>query len=550
MHSSMDKQLCWVRRARQIALALGCWFTFAIVSGAAAVITNATAVNVTPASFSVFWRAPSSSAPSIEVFADASGTTSLAGKVGIEAFPLQTGNPQAAAGYERRLSQAALRSKTQGYSLMMMRVTGCSPSTTYYFRVKSLLPSGGSEQFPAGRSLLAVTTPGENSFVVNYQQLIIDVADLNTEGRVCLLSHTNAAYPLAAIVGDGVGPSQVFFDVNNLFDEAGGGNFAGLGAQEFSVDVLGPNGTDLSQNFIVNFSASFAVAQATLASLGSEFFAASIGSTIVLFGENGAVTIEGNSGIGLSTINLTLEIPPGHLTNLTLTGLAPELNPLGSSVTHQGGSTWLVQLAAQAGQSFSGNKAMAQLAFVAGTNRTSAFVPLKVVGVTAIKPSATAVGQVVSDSGRVVVVGDEPLVEAERSSNGSRRLTLYGRPSYAYAVEYAEAIAGGDWNLWKRVPMTALSTTFQAPEAAGPNVFYRAYEFQADPPLLEANLAPGGARSLLLYGKRGASYSLEYKGDLASRGVWQPLGTIALTNSFSSLAAPTNGANVFYRAAQ
>ena len=159
--------------------------------------------------------------------------------------------------------------------------------------------------------------------MVNYQQLIIEVGDLNTEGRVVMLTHTNAAYALAAVIGDGVGTNQVLFGVMNLFAQAGGGNFTALGAQDFAVDVLGPNQSDLSQRFSVNFTASFAVAQTTLASLGNEFFAAAIGSTIVLFGQNGAVAINGNSSAGLATVNLSLDIPSGHLTNLALQALAP-----------------------------------------------------------------------------------------------------------------------------------------------------------------------------------------------------------------------------------
>src|SRR6185436_3873122 len=112
--------------------------------------------------------------------------------------------------------------------------------------------------------------------------------------------HTNAVYPLAAIVGDGVDATQVSFDPNNLFLQAGGGNFASLGLQDFAVNVLGPNQSDIAQHFTLNFTASFAVAQATVASLGSEFFAASVGSTIVLYGQNGSVTIDGNTSAGLS----------------------------------------------------------------------------------------------------------------------------------------------------------------------------------------------------------------------------------------------------------
>ena len=71
------------------------------------VITNVTVVNVTPTSFSVVWRATNST-PSIAVFADAGGVTNLAGQVGIEAFPLSTGNPELAEGYPRRVDTATL----------------------------------------------------------------------------------------------------------------------------------------------------------------------------------------------------------------------------------------------------------------------------------------------------------------------------------------------------------------------------------------------------------------------------------------------------------
>src|SRR5436190_1458167 len=81
----------------------------------------------------------------------------------------------------------------------------------YCYRVTSTAVSGGTGVFPTSSPLPAVTTPRENTFVVNYQQLIIEVGDLNTEGRVVMLTHTNAAYALAAVIGDGVGTNQVLF---------------------------------------------------------------------------------------------------------------------------------------------------------------------------------------------------------------------------------------------------------------------------------------------------------------------------------------------------
>jgi hypothetical protein len=531
-----------------LLLALCSWLPS--ISGLAAVITNVTAVNVTPSSFSIFWRAPADTTPSIAVFADAAGTISLAGQVGIEAFPLHTGNPDLASRYERRLGRTALQQKTKSHSLMLMRVTGCRPETTYYYRVTSTASAGSSESFPASGPLPAVTTPRANTFVADFQQLIVNVTDLNPEGRVVMLTHTNAVYPLAAIVGDGVGANQVSFDPNNLFLQAGGGNLAALGSQDFAVNVLGPNQSDTSQHFTLNFTASFAVAQATVASLGSEFFAASVGSTIVLYGQNGFVTIDGNTSAGLSAINLSFDIPPGHLTNLALQALSPELDAGASTVTSQGGSSWVIHLAAQSGQSFTGNKALGQLAFKAGPNTSSAFVPLKITAITATKPNAATVSQLVAKSGRAVVIGAEPLVEASRAADGSRTVTLYGRSNASYALEYASSVSNPNaWKLWMRVPMTALSLTLPPNQAADPAVFYRAYEFQADPPILEAHLAADGARSLMIFGKPGTSYSLEYKTSVSSGGTWQSLPRVPLSDSFTTVpAAAVGGPNIFYRA--
>lgn len=550
MRANITEQRCRSGQLPGVVLVLCSWLAWTALPAAAGTITNVTVVNVTPSSFSVFWRAAADTTPSIAVFADAGGLTNLVGLVGIEAFPLHTGNPDLAAGYERRLARAALRQKTHSYGLMMMRVTGCRPNTAYYYRLTSTPALGSPEVYPASGPLPAATTPRENTFVANYQQLIIDVADLTTAGRVVLLTHTNAAYPLAAVIGDGVGTNQVFFDANDLFDLAGGGNFTPLGVQDFVADVLGPNQSDLAQHFALSFTASFAVAQATLAAVGTEFFAATLGSTIVLFGQTGAVVINGNSSVGLATINISLDIPPGHLTNFTLQALAPELNPTASTVTPQGGSSWLLHFAAQTGESFSGNKPLGQLAFTAGPDPSSAFVPLRVTGLTATRPDASPVAQVVSESGRVVVVGAQPLLEALRSEDGSRTLMLYGRPNAAYAIEYANALSGpNSWRFWVRVPMTGLSATLRPTQPVEPAIFYRAYEFQADPPVLEAQLAADGTRTLLLYGKPGASYAVEYKTDLSSPGGWRSWARVPLMDSFTTLRAAQPGAPIiFYRA--
>ena len=165
----------------------------------AALITNVTPVNVTPTSFSILCR--SSQAIAINVFGDASATSNLTTQLGVESCPVHTGNPALPAGYQRRQSQLLLRQKAQTFGLVLIRVTGCQPGTTYYYQ----LSNAPDSVYPASGPLPSVATEQENTFVIDDQHLILDIPGLDNSGRIVTLTHTNAAHPLAAVIGDGVG---------------------------------------------------------------------------------------------------------------------------------------------------------------------------------------------------------------------------------------------------------------------------------------------------------------------------------------------------------
>ena len=200
----------------------------AVQVAGAAVITNVLPVNVTPTSFSILWRAYGAT-PSIAVYADAAGVTNLSGQLGIEAFPLRTGNPDLGTGYERRHDQMALQRKTKSLGYVVMRVTGCRPETTYHYRLSSLQAGATPAIYPDSGPLPSVTTEVENTFVVDDQLLVLDVPGFDSYGRVVTLSNAAAAYCLAAVVGDGAGTNQVFFNASDLFLLGGGGNLGAPG---------------------------------------------------------------------------------------------------------------------------------------------------------------------------------------------------------------------------------------------------------------------------------------------------------------------------------
>src|SRR6266849_2845117 len=64
-------------------------------SAFALLITNVSTVNVTPTSFSVVWATAPTLTPLISVYADPGGVTNLAGQLGVEYYPLHTGDPAA-----------------------------------------------------------------------------------------------------------------------------------------------------------------------------------------------------------------------------------------------------------------------------------------------------------------------------------------------------------------------------------------------------------------------------------------------------------------------
>jgi hypothetical protein len=530
---------------RWMVILCACWLC---QSARADVLTNYTIVNVTPTSFSVIWRATNAT-PSIAVYAAAGGLTNLAGQVGVEAFPVRTGNPDLAAGYQRRINSAQLRVETLGFGLMMMRVSDCHPDTTYYFRLISTPTNGTPDVNPVSGPLPNVTTAVENTFVANDQAIILNVPDPGSEGEIVLLTHTNAAYPLAAVVGDGVGTNQVFFNVNDLLAAGSTGNFTPLGDQYFGMDILGPNNADLSQTYTLTFTADFATAMTALVSVDTDFVALNVGSAVLRAGQSGTLPIVGEANKNVASIDLKLQVPAGRLTNIVLQSFAPQLDPVATTITGQDGSAWHLHFAALSGQTIpAGTNALVDLSFIAVSNQPSAFVPLQATEVDGTKPDASPIIHTFAQSGRVVVIANQPLLEAGFSPNSSRQLTLYGKAWTSYAIESSTNLANP--NNWKQVryfAQTNMVTTLNGLGAPGSAAFYRALEFTPDPPVLDGLPDNSGTRTLLSYGRPGSQYTLLAKTNLSNVVPWTPASTYTLTNSFQYLTPSGSNAVIFYR---
>jgi hypothetical protein len=210
------------------------------------------------------------------------------------------------------------------------------------------------------------------------------------------------------------------------------------------------------------------------------------------------------------------------------------------------GTTYTLSFRALPGGFISGQGTAVLLSFVP-TNHTSGFVPVRPATIVAHKADTSVLPALVATSGRMVLVGNEPLIEATIDSSG-RKLTLYGKPWSSYEVQRKGSVDAGAWELVSRVPMTTLVHAMPGLNKNDRTEFYRALEFIADPPLLELTTAAPGLGNLRLFGQAGVTYNVQYTTNISGVIQWNPLLNYTLTNSFGNIAGlQTTTSNRFYR---
>jgi hypothetical protein len=520
------------------ALALG--FTASLH---AVPVTNVTVANVTPSSFSVVWSMEGT--PAFEVFANSNATSNLAGIIGIEFDPVHTGNSGLTDEGERRVHRAALRNRARTLGLGHVRVSRLQPDTTYYFRITQRA-GNSTNVFPVA-GLASVKTAVATTFVPEAQQLIIEVPGLDNDGRLMTLSHTNAAFALAAVVGDGAGTNQVIFNTADLIALGGQTNFNPNGSLTFTADLRGPNDSHNYQQFNLVFDGAFGIAESTYTSLGLEFAALSVGSTIMRAGNTGAVTLTFNASVPVRQLTAQLQLPTDRLASLALSNFPAAI--ANATITSNSPTTATLQVNLQAGQTLQGALSLGQLWFRAVSNQTSAFLPVRIANPVLTKLDNSSVSNVLSQAGRIVMIGEQPLMESIAEAGGSRRLTIYGKPWSGYALEYNSDLRNTNgWRVHSRHPFTNMFVTVSGVGTSSGNVFYRAAELRNDPPALEAFAGANGSRRFVVYGQAGGAYTLQTASNLSGVVTWTPVLNYTLTNGFAYLNnVGTNTAASFFR---
>jgi hypothetical protein len=486
----------------------------------------------------------------LSVYADGVGTSNLIGQVGIEFYPLNTGDPELLAGYERRQNWASLRDGTRRYGMRFVRVTGCLPGTTYYYRLHAFPPNGPEEVWPKTGPLPAVRTTRDISFAATTKQLLLTIAGGDVPGCIGTLRSPTAAYPLAAVAGDGAGPNQFYFNLNELLSADGTANSLSPGEQTFQIELLGPVVQEPIQVVQLNIPAGFVMAQADELRITGlmDYLRLALGSTNLLAGAVSAVPIELVVRVrGLTNVNFTVELEQGRLTSLGIASLVPEIGA--ATIQAAGSNRFAFGLQAAAGQVLTGVRQVAQINFKAVEQEHSAIVSLRLQALEALNADGIIVTNLADKNGRVFVIAAEPILEAQNTTANDRALVLFGRPWTGYAIEYATNLAPG--SIWTRLLRVPLSATFQVLEqidTGHATVFYRAYQLPPSPPSLEIKMSDARLPYLILFGASGKSYQLQTAPALLAQTIWTPAEKVILTHSFQVLNPITNTVPArFYR---
>ena len=458
----------WLRLAAALLLLAAC-----ASSALALTISEVKVVNVTPSGFSVIWLTSEPAQPGLTVYSDAAGNASLTGQVGIEVFPLNTGRLSAANAYEQRLASASMNDKTKGLNMNMVRVTGCLPGRTYYFRARATAAGGASVAFPPSSPLPPATLPAANSFVAQAKQLIVNLPAGTTEGALVTLSTADASHPLAAVAGDGVAPNQVFFNLSEFFASDGRGNLAVTGDRVFTLNILGTPPPDNSASYTLHFESGFLVAEADIRGFAREdLIAVSLGTTALTRNQAGSVPIGLVSGARFYQIEFRIRTAADQLANLTVESARPDVFVV--DVTHVAPGNLVVTLSANDGFTISAAPEIARLRFHSTPGTHSAIAPLALSSLQSVDSSFGSPTNRLLLDGKVFIIGAEPILDATLAETGQRQVTLYGLPGVTYVAESTTDLNSPIvWRNPVQITLEGLSRLLEGVPADG-NAFFRA----------------------------------------------------------------------------
>ncbi len=230
---------------------------------AAAELAGVEIVNVTPSEFTVIWEGPPAGSPEVHLYQDEAATVPVEGPLGREPFPVLTGDPDAPDAYEARADRRAIAEAMRTKGVYAVRVTGATPGTLYYLRVETHSVDGNSLIWPESTPLPGVATATEAALLAESRQLLVSLPEeWETSGAAVVLTAEGAAYPIAALFGDGALPNEAYVNLSDLIDPETGAHLEPGGTVAATLQYRGVEEIGSSAATLL-YTGDFLVAQAS-----------------------------------------------------------------------------------------------------------------------------------------------------------------------------------------------------------------------------------------------------------------------------------------------
>ncbi|HOB97203.1 MAG TPA: CARDB domain-containing protein [Verrucomicrobiota bacterium] len=274
-------------------------------------------------------------------------------------------------------------------------------------------------------------------------------------------------------------------------------------------------------------------------------FTVSLGRTNLLAGEAGSVPVRIDTRADVRQLTFDLRIDGDRLHDLRLTPRPDAV--AGSSFLSVGPGQWRCQLDAAEGRPFSGLVTLGDLAFATASDAPSTAVALGVSALEAVRSSGQIIRHGWGQDGRVLVIGEQPILEV--SPEPDLPLALYGRPGRTYEIRSTTDLAGGaPWRPTGRVLLEGRFMLIDRPLPEEANAFHRAVELPAASLVLEIQRTAEGPLALRLFAPAGAEVILESSAGWTPEAVWSEEGRYVLESGVRQFPIDTGAASRFYRA--
>lgn len=279
-------------------------------------------------------------------------------------------------------------------------------------------------------------------------------------------------------------------------------------------------------------------------------FSVELGSVAVLSNGTGGIALTLHSRADVTSLRLVLGLQgllpdaasSTRLTNFTLSGLSSEIGA--TSLTVLPSNRVEILLGAQPGGLLHGDFTLGQLNFTVQPAPNSAVVALVGESLTGERLSGLP-GDGAVRSGRVFVVGVEPILETQRDSSNQLELVLYAIPNRNYLIERTSNLSQpADWAADDLITPNGLRTVLPArPTAAGAE-FFRAMEWGG------LRIRSAGANVLIEWPLGCSSCVLEESSELGAGAHWTPVATPpSEVEGHNQVILPATGARRFLRLA-